>query len=361
MQRTLARLVLFVGVLGVAQRGFAADQPLLGTKLLLQKSGTKEKLVLVLKDPAVLFPSVGSADDPGTGTPGGATIEIFSANEGSATLTVPAGLGKPGWKTKIATRSSHKYINPTAPAGPSPVRSMLIQQAKKVTLTAKSTGVPLAVASGAVGIRITTGGIRNCAFFGPASVRTQDAGRFLAKNAVAPADCDDATLGAPPPPPCGDAPTCDGSCGPGEECGSTGGGQCGCLPAGSSPCGDHLAPACGGDCPGGQACNPLYPPISQSGPVGCACNAPSCGNGFAWGIDDFGQGGCFPISCSGTYPTCGGACGEGGVCSPLQVTFVSPPFTMCICAEAAPCCGGGYECSGGDVCTNPGACSCSPP
>jgi hypothetical protein len=237
---------------------------------------------------------------------------------------------------------------------------MLIQQSKKVTLTSKETGVPLAVAQGAIGIRVTTGGVRNCALFGPANVVKDEAGKFLAKNAVAPPDCADATLGAPPP--CGDsAPTCDGPCGAGEECGSTGGGQCGCLPIGSSPCGDHLAPACGGDCPSGQPCNPLYPPVSQQGPVGCACDAPSCPNGFAWGIDDFGQGGCFPVGCSGTYPTCGGACGEGGGCSPLNVTLVSPPLTMCICAESAPCCGGGYECGAGDVCTNSGSCSCSPP
>ena len=358
MRRTLASLVLRVGVLSLARSGMAGDQPLLGTKLLMQKSGTKEKLVLVLKDPTLLFPAIGSADDPGTGTPGGAAIEIFSGNEGAATLTIPAGAGKPGWTAKTATHSSHKYINAAAPTAPSVVRSMLIQQA---TLSAKATGVPLAVAEGAVGIRITTGGIRNCAFFGPASVLWQEAGKFLAKNAAAPADCNDATLGAPPPPSCGNAPTCNGPCGPGEQCSPLGGGQCGCLPAGSSPCGDHLAPACGGDCPGGAPCSPLYPPISQQGPVGCGCNAPFCGNGFAWGVDDFGQGGCFPISCSGTYPTCGGPCGEGGVCSPFKVTFVNPPFTMCICAEPAPCCGGGYECGAGGVCTNPSACSCSPP
>ncbi|PYO29587.1 MAG: hypothetical protein DMD86_14770, partial [Candidatus Rokuibacteriota bacterium] len=90
MRRTLASLVLRVGVLSLARSGMAGDQPLLGTKLLMQKSGTKEKLVLVLKDPTLLFPAIGSADDPGTGTPGGAAIEIFSGNEGAATLTIPA-------------------------------------------------------------------------------------------------------------------------------------------------------------------------------------------------------------------------------------------------------------------------------
>jgi hypothetical protein len=112
MRRTLARLVLLVGVLGVARSGAAADQPLLGTKLLLQKSGTREKLVLVLKDPAVLFPAIGSADDPGTGTPGGATIEIFSASEGTATLAIAAGVGKPGGNRR----------SPRTPATSTPTR-----------------------------------------------------------------------------------------------------------------------------------------------------------------------------------------------------------------------------------------------
>src|SRR5262249_35644851 len=53
----------------------AADRGIAGTKLVLQRSAAgHEKLVFVSKDPGLLFPAIGSADDP-SGLPGGAEID----------------------------------------------------------------------------------------------------------------------------------------------------------------------------------------------------------------------------------------------------------------------------------------------
>jgi hypothetical protein len=362
MRRILGLAIVCI-VLATARVGVAADQPLLGTKLVLRRTGAEERLSLVLRDPAVLFPAPGSADDPGTGTPGGATVEMFSAGEGAATLAVPAGLGTPGWRTTTGTHARHRFVNRDAPDGTSPVRSLLLKQGRRLTVVARSTGLPLAIAQGMIGIRVTTGGVRNCALFDPASIVRDVPGRFVARRAAAPADCSDATLGAPPP--CGDSsPTCDGTCAAGEECAATYGGlQCVCLPTGSTPCGTPGSPTCGGACPSSQQCVPVFLPPSQPGGVSCGCGFPACGNGSAFGIDDFGQGGCFLVLCDGTYPTCGGACGDGGECSAAQVAppLVPSPLTFCFCALPVACCNGGFTCPSGEVCTQNGTCSCSSP
>ena len=69
--RSLLALVLLVAE--GAPPASALDRPVSAEKLIVARRGSgTEKLVLVSKDAAALFPVVGSADDPGTGTPGGA-------------------------------------------------------------------------------------------------------------------------------------------------------------------------------------------------------------------------------------------------------------------------------------------------
>jgi hypothetical protein len=60
-----------------------------------------------------------------------------------------------------------------------------------------STGVPLAVPEGAVGIRVRAGSLRTCALFDVPTVRRDQPGRFVASGALAAAvpDCRDTTLG----------------------------------------------------------------------------------------------------------------------------------------------------------------------
>ena len=76
------QLIVGILVLCGARLAVATDQPISGAKLTLRRSSSgKEKLVFVSKDPLFLFPAIGSADDPGTGSPGGATLELESTGE----------------------------------------------------------------------------------------------------------------------------------------------------------------------------------------------------------------------------------------------------------------------------------------
>jgi hypothetical protein len=127
--------------------------------------------------------------------------------------------------------------------------------------------------------------------------------------------------------------------------------ECGCLPIGSTPCGTPNAPICGGACPAGPQCSPVFPPGTSGAVVECGCTT-QCPNGYAF-VDDpsFPFPGCFPIACGGSYPTCGGACLDGGTCSPFAFGT-----GWCICAVAAPCGAGGYVCPPGQVCLPNGSC-----
>jgi hypothetical protein len=191
-------LVLLVAAWAAAGSAAAADQPIAGKKLVIKRSGAGiEKLVFVSKDTSYLFPAIGGADDPATGTPGGAVVELFSQNDpGGGSLSVPAGLGKPGWRVKDGSVDLYKFINSLAPGGISPVRVLVVKQGRVLKISAKSTGLALAGSQGSVGIRVSFGSLRSCAFFGPTTVRRDEPNRFLARNALAGAvpDCSDASL-----------------------------------------------------------------------------------------------------------------------------------------------------------------------
>ena len=136
--------------------------------------------------------------------------------------------------------------------------------------------------------------------------------------------------GAPPPPACGDtSPTCNGSCPVGEECGAVTGPEagslCGCIPAGSIPCGtvstgSAAAPQCDGACPPGLYCR-------AGGRSFCDCMqpAPPCGQGAGapacWGecpasepycIDAGGACVCSSVSCASYLSFTQGAPGAPG-------------------------------------------------
>jgi hypothetical protein len=393
------------GILMSAAPAAGTDQPIAGKRLVVQV-GPMEKLVFVSKDPAFLFPAPGSPDDPGTGTPGGALVEVFSPDESPVTFAIPPGVGMPGWTTRTGAMPSHRWRNPGAPGGPSPVKSARLKQGKTLSLTARVAGLALVAPATRIAIRVTTGSLRSCAVFEGASIRTTIAGRFVATNAPAPAlaDCSDASLlGLPacadasyptcgggcaagetcvpdgfssvchcvsPSMPCGQTnPTCNGECPAGEACASFGFASpfntCGCIPTGSTPCGTPGAPVCGGTCPAGTACSGLFPPLALGGGIVCGCNGPgmSCQNGFAFGgaPEEGFPFMCYPILCTGTYPTCGGGCLDGGLCSAIAVDVAS--VTLCICAAPLPCGAGGYDCPAGSVCHFPvsGTPSCGPP
>jgi hypothetical protein len=310
-------LLALATFLAVAAPARALDRPISAVKLVLKRAASgKEKLTFTSKDPAFLLPAPGGGDDPSTGTPGGATIELFS-HEGTTTITIPGGTGSPGWTANLS-RQSFKYANKMAPSGPSTVRSMLLKRDEALKITGRSTGLPLATAQQEVAVRITTGGLRNCTLFDTATIRKDQANAFVAADSTATglADCSDTSLrrdggnftcaltsdgnqcaGTCPAgsdcgtqdfsscvcissaQPCGDTyAVCNGQCAEGYECVVTGGpafGACACLPPNSTPCTQFQ---CGGDCPSGQECN--YFERSTPGTTGCVCGPPGpCGSG----------------------------------------------------------------------------------
>ncbi len=179
---TAAILVAYCTRLAVA-----VDQPIEGTKLTLRRSSAgKEKLVFVSKDPMTLFPAIGSADDPGTGSPGGALLEIASTTEpAGVAFEAPPVVGKPGWSETSGNVSSYVFKNPAASPGTSAIRVIVWKEGKRIKVIGRGVGLALAAPQGAVGVRITTGSLRNCAYFAPGSVRHDDAGRFVAAGAPA--------------------------------------------------------------------------------------------------------------------------------------------------------------------------------
>ena len=205
----VATAVLAVLVLG--HLGWALDRPIDATRIVLKRSAAGRKtLSFVSTDPNARFPGVGTMDDPATGVPGGALVEIFSGSEGSASFSLPRGAGKPGWTVTPGAVTSYKYSNGGAPLGPSIVKSLVMRQGRLIKIVAKDLPLALTTAQQRIAIRITTGSERSCAVFLSSTISKDEPGKFIAKNAPATAlpDCDDATLGNPPNA-CGGADTFD--------------------------------------------------------------------------------------------------------------------------------------------------------
>jgi len=191
-QQTGANAATYTFDLQVAPAG-VSDQPIGAIKLIIKIAASgKEKLVFVSKDPAFLFPPLGSDDDPANGSPGGAIIDLLTRDGGNATFTVPPGESPaPGWKVKDGVVDLYKYINKDAPGGPVPIKVVVLKDTKVLKVVGKETGVPLAGTLGDVVVRITTGTTRNCARFDAATILKDEPGKFIAKGAVAAslADC----------------------------------------------------------------------------------------------------------------------------------------------------------------------------
>jgi hypothetical protein len=316
--------------LAAATSAAAVDRPVDATKLVLKRTPTRETLTFVTRDPDFLFPAANSADDPAIGNPGGMRVDLFSVNEGSASLVAPPGAGKPGWLLKDSQIPQFRFQNADAPGGSSPVRLAILKQARVLKVDARLAGLPLAGPQGAVGIRIVTGTLRTCALFGPATIKRDEPGRFVARNALAASitDCSDVSLGGPTPsttttsttlPGCQliddpFEPTCGGACPPGEQCvggfDATISIECTCIPDDAVACLGSGYPTCGGVCSGGRVCQAFHvlpgevPEISS-----CACVDP--GN-----TCDDPPGTCFAV----------GVCPPGEVCQGL-----GPPTSACGC------------------------------
>ncbi|HEX6130871.1 MAG TPA: hypothetical protein VF044_04020 [Actinomycetota bacterium] len=187
-RRTVLGLVVTaVGAVAIVTAQ-AVDQPIGAIKLIMKISPSgSEKMVFVAKDPAFLFPPLGSLDDPANGSPGGAIIDILTRDGGDVTFIVPPGeSAPPGWKAKDgASVDLYKYVNKDAPGGPTELKVVVLKETKVLKLVGKAAGLPLTGTLGDVVVRVTTGSLRNCARFDAATIRRDEPGKFIAKGALA--------------------------------------------------------------------------------------------------------------------------------------------------------------------------------
>lgn len=318
-------LVAFVLSVALGSPSWGADTPIEGSKLVIRVRGTTKKVVFVSKDAATPFPPPGGADDPTSGTPGGATVDVVTP-DAIATLAVPGGFGWDG------SSDTYRYKNPLAPGDPSPVRSMSLRQGRVLKITAKDVALPLTSPLGSVGIRITMGSTRSCALFDAAAIVSDQAGRFVGRNAPAAAlpDCSDYALGL--------AAVCgNGLLEPGETCDGAATGSC---PTGCDPdctcaayCGDGALDA-GEECDGtifgmsveNQACTYAEGIASPACQDDCRC--------------------CALAACS--------AFGFEAVCCPgYNCPQRIGPNAISYCR---PTCSQDEDCSAGDICFLDGMC-----
>lgn len=364
----MRNVVVGLLLLGDALTSSATDKPINAVKLMLSRSASgTEKLTFVSKDVNFLFPTVGSGGDPSLY---GATVTLVSPLQSPVTLTIPAGIGNPGWRVNNRpTLDTYKYTNGPAPAGPSVVRSAKLNEKKSIKIVARETGLALTAPQGSVGIRIATGAqVRNCALFDAATIIVDQPGRFVARGAIATsiADCSDAALGAPPVVPvCGNGvregnEECDGAdlplgTPPGVQCTSS------CTFCGTTDCRFPLAvdiPCCAGfgSCiilgPNGGVCSGA-PSTTTSSTSTTTTTNPTC--------LEHGE------RCRGTTPCCGTDVCAGAVCGSEAASSCSscvPDFDAaagCItagCTKDADCCTAGSRCV--EECNSSGFGLCMP-
>jgi hypothetical protein len=171
MRALLGMLCTLAGV------AVAGDVPV-AAKRLVVKDSARPRLVLTVKGP-VPAPTPGGGDDPQVT---GAVLEVYGALGEAAVVELPAS----GW---TYDGSAFRFRNLLAPAGPSPVRSVLIRPGKRLKVVARTPGVSLDEPSQqSIGTTLAMGTLRYCSLSGGAVTRDEP-GRFTARNAPAPVAC----------------------------------------------------------------------------------------------------------------------------------------------------------------------------
>jgi hypothetical protein len=292
----------------------AADQPIGAVQLVLQREAAgREKLLFVSKDPGFLFPAVGGPDDPGTGSPGGALLELFAGTGESAALSVPPGAD---WTARTGRRQAHRFTNRS-----SVVTSVVLKEGRLLKVRAHATGLALGATQGSVAVRMTTGSLRNCAYFDAPTIRRDQANRFVARGAVAGALAD-----------------CSG--GPFSTTTST---------TTTSTTTTTVAGVCGDGVVNqpSENCDGMDPGLCDDVPFPFACEAP--------GQPDECQC-CAVRDCVLFVGAIMNCCGDARCIDQTGVGQVRGgtciPFT---CTEGPDCGTAGYDCVGGHCCALPGA------
>jgi hypothetical protein len=363
MLRAGSMLVLsvFAG-LGVAT---AAEQPISASRLMLRRSSSgKEKLTFVSKDSAFLFPAIGGPDDPTPAGSGGLVVELFSATTpAGVALAAPGGVGNPGWSVRTSVPPRLQFKNSAAPGALSTFRSITLGQAKQIKLNGKETGLDVSAPLGAVGIRITTGSLVNCARFGPGTVTRDANGTFIARDALASAlaDCSDGSLAGTPP----TTTTLAGTCGdgvvnqPSEQCDGADSAACAGVLACGQPgytacrcCANPSAPTFPSDVY--PCCDPTATPVYS--PSFKTCVTTTCDGPFPCTLGECHDGAC----CAAVGAVCGILGGGSGAgvpcCDPAAVCAPSEtPITGICCLPPGTTCSGDAEC-----CTGTCSGTCAP-
>lgn len=162
---------------------------------LVRKPSGKETLKIAVHDKYLPFPSDWFYG-PFADFSEGATLELFSQAEGTASHPIPAG---PAWGWGLTfTNVIGLYKNKDAPLGPSSLKKLSWKTGKIKTLklAGKALGLPMATPHGEIAVRLTAGALRVCALFDASSLKRDLPGSVVGKGAVASSlpDCADASM-----------------------------------------------------------------------------------------------------------------------------------------------------------------------
>ena len=120
--------LLILSVLAGVGAAAAAEQRISASRLMLRRSSSgKEKLTVVSKDPAFLFPAPNGTDDPSASGLGGIVVELFApGTPAGVALDAPGGVGNPGWSVHISVPQRFQFKNGGAPDALSTFRSLTL-------------------------------------------------------------------------------------------------------------------------------------------------------------------------------------------------------------------------------------------
>ena len=176
--RRLAITFLAFLAAGTPGASRAGDQSLAGTRLRLDRRGSSQRLVLVLRDRDITLPAAGSADDP---IRSGMRVVLFGNSIPGEVqeLVIPPGSG---WNQWASPRQTYRFRNVDVPGLPTPVRFARLRQGRGLRIDARAAGLALWGSQTSIGVRVEMGSTRFCTVFAGGGVRRDEAALFAARD-----------------------------------------------------------------------------------------------------------------------------------------------------------------------------------